>query len=110
MSSVVAGEVHRHECNQGVFAFDAFATVVKGGKFEFEANYSASKFFTEIGGYRGEGSCCTPRLVKCWGENDGNTFEKVLPTILTTERIVSEDVIAANVNVKLVTFFPRLLQ
>ena len=51
-----------------------------------------------------------PRLVKCWGENDGNTFEKVLPTILTTERIVSEDVIAANVNVKFVTFFPCLLQ
>ena len=44
MLSVVAGEEYRHQCNQDVFAFDAFATVVKGGKFEFEADYSARKF------------------------------------------------------------------
>jgi len=81
--SVVAGEVHRHECNRNVFAFDAFATVVKGGKFEFEANYSAGKFVTGISGYQGEGSCCTPRLVKCREEDDSNTSEEVLPAILT---------------------------
>ena len=60
VSSVVAAEVHIHKCKQNVFAFDAFAAVIKGGKFELEADYSASKFIPRVGGHRGEGPCCGP--------------------------------------------------
>jgi hypothetical protein len=67
--------------------------VVKGGKFEFEADYSAREFVLRISGYRGERSCCTPRLVKSWGEDDGNSSEEVLSAIFTTECIVSKDMI-----------------
>jgi len=75
-----------------------------------EADYSARKFVIGISGYRGERSCCTPCLVECWGENNDNSFEEVLPAIFTTKRIVLEDMVAANVDVKFVTFFPCLLQ
>ena len=86
------------------------ATVVKGGKIEFEADYSAREFVIRISGYRGERSCCTPRLVKSWGEYDGNSSEEVLSAILAVERIVSKDMIATNVKIKFGTFFPCLLQ
>jgi hypothetical protein len=51
-----------------------------------------------------------PRLVECWGEDDGNSFEEVLQAIFTTKRIVSKDMIATNIDVKFITFFPCLLQ
>ncbi len=57
----------------------------------------------------GWGSSCFPCIIEERGEYDRDSLEEMLTAALVTGRIVAEDVIAVDTDIKFVALFPRFL-
>ncbi len=108
MFCIIAGEECQDEGNRERFAFDTLPAAVEGVKFDVQLDELPCKVIIGVGD-RWRRPCRIPCLIELGEENDTNPFEEVPFAIFPFGGIPVKDVIASNINVEFIAFFPCLL-